>query len=1199
MATCPSRETLQRLLDENSPDGDLRDVETHVQSCAGCQGVLAHLIPTRTSTPLPDNWDGQGRARPGPRGGKNTVTRYPGADVSTDAANTAAEEAAARGPVLATLGDYELLEEIGRGGMGMVYRARQITLRRIVALKMILVGQLASPEEVQRFHTEAQAAANLDHPGIVPIYEVGEQAGRHYFSMGYVAGESLAHRLAAGPLPLRESAELVQKIARAVHFAHERGIIHRDLKPANILLDEAGEPRITDFGLAKRLTEDTGLTATGQVLGTPSYMSPEQAAGAGAQVGSAADIYGVGAILYALVTGRPPFSAATIHETLRQVVESEPVPPRQLNSAIDRDLETICLKCLEKSAPQRYGTAQTLADELGRYLGGEPIQARPISGSLRLWRWCRRKPALAGSLATTGLLLVLVAVVSLWGYVFTSRALDRETTARQLANAATQREAKERHQAQTERGRAEHAAKQEAVARKAAERQLALNYLDRGLALCDQGDIARGTLYFVRSLASLPPEAQDLDYVIRMNIAAWEPALHAIRFPAPQQTHIAQHGGMPAQAAVFRPDGQGILVAHLGFLQHANGDLILTHRPASFSAMVTTLAPSPNGKRILIGGGLTGQFFAAYVWDPAQPDLFGAAESGPSPSRILAPLQRPGRALTLALAPDDKTILAAKIQDQAIQVWDLTADSPVGPPIAHSVAADPDANPGSARAYSVSGSGGIVPGVNPMTYGFEVINQAAFSRDGTLIATAHTSGQVRIWEVATGKPLGPPLEHAARVVSLAFSPDGKTIATGSMDRTAHAWRVLTGKPVGPPLPEQDFVTTVAFSPDGRTLATGTALGTVRLWDIATGVSIGQPLECFGPPVAAVAFHPQGSPLFVASPSYSQLWELRRTEPVATESRKDVSAEMTVSPNGKIAAQRLPLPKGGVQLVDLVTHQPIGDVLHHPPFKNNAQPLTKPTPGVDPQNMATPIVHTVFRSDSQVLATGGLYDICFWNTRTGKPAGPPLKLPVFLACLAWVPNSKALVVVSQEGWQVWDSDSGKPIGPLHPCRQVAAVKVAADGQKILTGGEREARLWDLASGEPVGPALRHQGTLSAVDFSPDGRTVVTGSFDGTARLWDGVTGKPIGPARRHKSRVYEAKFSADGKTIVTTDGHGMQVRRWPVPVPLDLPAELIQLQLEVTTGLEVDAAGSINLLNPPTWHTRRRELTERRKGSELN
>lgn len=307
---------------------------------------------------------------------------------------SSAEESYADTNRLRYFGDYELLEEIARGGMGVVFRSRQVSLNRSVAVKMILAGELASPGDVARFKLEAEAAANLDHPNIVPIYEIGETNGQHYFSMKLITGRSLAAALKEdeGKPPndnrtIRQRVQLVSSVARAAHFAHQRGIIHRDLKPANILMDSQGQPHVTDFGLAKSLSNDSALTQTGAIVGTPSYMAPEQAHGSARHVTTAADIYGLGAILYAVLTGRPPFEAATPLETLLRVQNDSPVPLRHHNRLIESDLEIICLKCLAKNPDDRFRSAGELADDLDRWLRGEPILAVPPSLTQLVGRW--------------------------------------------------------------------------------------------------------------------------------------------------------------------------------------------------------------------------------------------------------------------------------------------------------------------------------------------------------------------------------------------------------------------------------------------------------------------------------------------------------------------------------------------------------------------------------------------------------------------------------------------------------------------------------------------------------------------------------------------------------------------------------------------------------------------------------------------
>src|SRR5947199_676376 len=335
-------------------------------------------------------------------------------------ASAKADDLGRASPMLMDFGDYELLEQVGRGGQGIVFRGRQKSLNRIVALKVIGLGRWATEAHLKRFRLEAEAAARLEHPGIVPIHEVGERDGSCYFSMKFVEGGQLDEVVRRTPMSIREAAELIAKVARTVHYAHDHGILHRDIKPGNILLDAKGEPHLTDFGLARLVKTESSITQTLDVIGTPSYMAPEQAVGNNAAVSSVTDVYGLGAVLYQLLTGQPPFAGGTTYETIRLLLDTEPRPPRLLNPKVDRDLSTICLKCLEKDSQRRYPSAFALAEDIERWLKHEPIQARHTGIVTRGKKWIRRNPASALLAAS------LIALAAAAGWIIWKSELIRQ-----------------------------------------------------------------------------------------------------------------------------------------------------------------------------------------------------------------------------------------------------------------------------------------------------------------------------------------------------------------------------------------------------------------------------------------------------------------------------------------------------------------------------------------------------------------------------------------------------------------------------------------------------------------------------------------------------------------------------------------------------------------------------------------------------
>jgi tetratricopeptide (TPR) repeat protein len=458
MSPCPPAEELQLLLDDQLSAAVERTLTAHVDTCIACQERLEQLTSAAHLSNVAER-DGLDAAVP-------TIHQQRWLEIPTQAPpkpdRKNAPPAAESCPQVK---GYEILAELGRGGMGVVYKARQRGLNRLVALKMILEGSHAGADQLARFRREAEAVARLQHPHIVQIHEIGEQDGRPFFSMELVSGGSLADHLDGTPLDSRVAAEIVETLSRAVHAAHLCGIIHRDLKPANVLLqstltaeDRRGKParalplrssasfavqdftpKISDFGLAKDVAsaarDGVLRTGSGAIMGSPSYMAPEQAEVQRAAVGPAADVYGLGAILYELLTGRPPFKAASPLETVLQVLHEEPVPPRRFQPRLPRDLETICMTCLHKEPRKRYATAQALAEDLRCFLAGEPIRARPIGMLERGVKWARRRPAVAALIAVSVLALVVVGAGTVWHQINMSAALQQANAERQRADA--------------------------------------------------------------------------------------------------------------------------------------------------------------------------------------------------------------------------------------------------------------------------------------------------------------------------------------------------------------------------------------------------------------------------------------------------------------------------------------------------------------------------------------------------------------------------------------------------------------------------------------------------------------------------------------------------------------------------------------------------------------------------------------------
>jgi WD40 repeat protein/tRNA A-37 threonylcarbamoyl transferase component Bud32 len=1031
-----------------------------------------------------------------------------------------------------SFGDYEVLEEIGRG-MGVVYRARQRRPNRVVALKMILAGEFASPDAVRRFRDEAENVARLDHLHIVQVFEVGEHNGLPYFSMKYIEGGSLARRLSQGPaLQPRELATLMAKVARAVHHAHQRGILHRDIKPGNILLDAAGEPYVTDFGLAKQVEEATARTLSGVVVGTPAYMAREQAQGHSRRLTTAADVYGLGAVLYELLTGRPPFRGETALETLQLVLTEEPVPPSRLRPGVPRDLEVICLTCLRTEPEKRYESALELAEDLERWLAGEPIRKRAVGRVERTVRWVRRHPTGTALLAVIA--ATVLALLGGWAYFTTelqaktvslrderdnSRDLEAKTarqlerTRRTLHTAQVWRATAvwEREPAQALRlledaeacpadlrdfawrlyHRACHRQRHTLKGHASKVQTLAFSGDGKTLASADEGGIVKlwdvvagrervallGHTGIVYALAFSPDRRTLASGGADKTLRLWDTATGRER--ACFRGHVD-----PIFAVTFRPDGKTVVAVDAkvtGFWEVGTGRLqkMVPHGPVSPYSRNKSTALTPDGSTLAVHDDITGEEEHIRLWDVDTGKELAAFHEAPEGSQS-----------AIALSPDGRLVVLNGAQS-SLRVWDVSAARPRC----------------TLQDFSRGGT-----------------NSPAFSADSRTLAIGDEYGLVRLWDTNTGRHrVTFECLAGSDVNSLALSPDGKMLATwGNDDKAVKVWDI--GMDLARAGVEDRSGGAPTLSRNGRYQAVQEKGGPFRLWDVVANRLCASRLDrsSFGPDV----------------------WN-------------SFGPDVTISPDGRAMVCTC-------QILDDKGNDVRGEVAVWDVETGKAR-----WRGVH----TTSVCSLEYSSDGRTLMSGGRDGtVRLWNAADGSARCAVEGLAYPVTSLALTPDGRVLAAAGlttpqnrPAAWEVrlWDVATGEERATFRGEPGTArALAVSPDGSLLAAAGRetvggREVavvRLWDLATGQERAPLRGRGEEYRSVAFTPDGNGIAAGAgfieaiLPGDVDLWDVATGQLRASLRGHPDWVSFVAFTPDGNTLISASDDGT-VKVWDAtPLP---------------------------------------------------
>lgn len=982
---------------------------------------------------------------------------------------------------------YRVLEVIGRGAMGVVYKARQQNLDRLVAVKMITAGAFASVDIRKRFAAEARAAASLNHPGIVTLHDWGEHDGCPYFSMEFVPCGSLADLLKHGPVEPSRAAHLIELAARAIHHAHGKGILHRDLKPGNILLDANGVPKVADFGLAKAIDQSKALTLTGEILGTPGYMAPELVGSARHPAGAPSDIYSLGAVLYHLLTGRPPFQGASIWETLKQVVDADPAPPSTLNPNIPEELSIIVLKSLQKLPLARYASADDLADDLRRQRQGEPIRARKSGLLQRFAKWSRRNRALAGSMVLLSLSLLAGSVVSLRFGVVAERS-SRE--------------------AAVERSRAESARKSEEMARENTEGLLYAANMGLAQQAWEQGDYSRLT-NLLQETAKFPHRGFEWHYWHRLSRAATHTLVgHAqpvtsVAFSSDDRRLVT--GGLDGTVRVW-DSGSGAELAALTLADHPIQTVAVSKTNNWFAAGDNTGWMGlwdMTDMRLRTRFALPGTDIRTMEFSPAAPLLFTAGTDNaatawalPSADRVRTFLGHTGPILALAPSPNGQLIATASA-DGSVRLWDTQkADSTTRLEIQPDVAAS-----------------------------------LAFNADGSRLLAGMESGTVRIWNLTNIRQSVSFPVHRAPVTGLAAIPGIPAFVSVSRDCTAKIWHPDRATPNYTLLGHTDDLYGIAVSHDGFRMATAGGDGICKLWNVTERnerITLVPPRNPGW--VNDLCMTADGQTVFAGTQDgFVRAWNARRGQ----------VDRVLLDPN----QEARPAEVSGLALSADETKLMIG-------YGSTDGILIDLATGKESRRLKGAVgtfSSIAFSPDGNCVATGGLDRSAtiwtldgFGRTLSYQGHGD------IVSDAEFSPDGRYVASCSNDGTaRLWDAATGAEIRVFQPPepQHLYCVAFSPDGFLLASGGNgRSVVVWETATGKVRCVFSGHLKDILQIRFSPDGASLASAAADSAARLWSLPIQREVMVLKGHAAGVKTVAFSSNGRTIATGSWDGT-VKVW--------------------------------------------------------